>query len=267
MFVARRAANGTWETRDTGVNAVYDVGHTQTSMAIDGLGYLHVAYGMHNNPMRIVASNQPQNIADGFSVPAPSSISAFAGGAYTYPNLTTAPNGDVYMIVRDQRSAYSNQQGRLFCFNNSSRVWGELAPFAGQAGTTVYPDQIIADAAGDLHIIWEWAAGGAQGARHYGSYTRFDPDTNTYYRANGAAYPSGPITVATADIYQGLEGTETFQTNVHGVQSAKMVLDDQGRPLVAYGYSINGTDSGYQHRFVALDGNCMDAQHGHARAI
>lgn len=187
VFVARRAPDGNWETRDTGVNATYDVGHTQTSLAIDGQGYLHVAYGMHNNPMRLVTSNEAESVSGGFSVPAAAALAAFAGGAYTYPNMTTAPNGDIYMIVRDQRASYANQQGRLFRFDNVNRRWGELPAFAGQSGTTVYPDQILADDAGDLHVLWEWAAGGAQAARHYGSYARFDPDTNTYFRADGVA--------------------------------------------------------------------------------
>jgi hypothetical protein len=255
VFVARRAPDGNWETRDTGVNATYDVGHTQTSLAIDGQGYLHVAYGMHNNPMRLVTSNDAESVSGGFSVPAPAAIAAFAGGAYTYPNMTTAPNGDVYMIVRDQRASYANQQGRLFRFDNVNRSWGELPAFAGQSGTTVYPDQILADEAGDLHILWEWAAGGAQAARHYGSYARFDPDTNTYFRADGAAYSAGPINIATADIYQGLEGSETFAANVHGVQSAKLALDSNGKPLIAYGYSTTGADTAYQHRFAHWDGS------------
>lgn len=255
VFVARRDPDGNWETHDTGFNAIYDVGHTQTSLAIDGQGYLHVAYGMHNNPMRLVTSNVAESVSGGFSVPAPSAVAAFAGGAYTYPNMTTAPNGDVYMIVRDQRASYANQQGRLFRFDNVNRSWGELPAFAGQSGTTVYPDQILADEAGDLHILWEWAAGGAQAARHYGSYARFDPDTNTYFRADGVAYSAGPINITSADIYQDLEGTEVFAPNVHGVQSAKLALDDDGRPLIAYGYSTTGTDSGYQHRFARWDGS------------
>jgi hypothetical protein len=254
VFVAKREANGKWTSRDSDANAAYDVGHTQTSIAIDHQGFLQVFYGMHNNPIRIAASNKPENISGGFAAPAPAAIAAFAGGKYTYPNLTAAPNGDIYLIVRDQRPAYASQQGRLFRFSNSDRKWSELSPFAGQTGTTVYPDQIICDPSGDLHIIWEWAAGGAQGSRHYGTYARFDPDTNAYFRANGSAYPDGPITIATADIYQGLEGGETFQRDVHGVQSAKMVLDDHGRPLIAYGYSTTGKDSGYQQRLARWTG-------------
>ena len=254
VFVARRDENGVWEEADTGVNAGYDVGHTQTSLAVDGQGRLHVAYGMHNHPMRLVVSNLSESVSGGFSVPEPSSLAVFAGGAYTYPNMTTAPNGDVYMIVRDQRSSYANQQGRLFRFDNVGRTWGELPPFAGQTGTTVYPDQVLADASGDLHILWEWAAGGAQASRHYGSYARFDPDTNAYYRADGAPYAAGPISIATADIYQGLEGSERFAPNVHGVQSAKLALENDNRPLIAYGYSTTGTDSGYQHRFARWNG-------------
>jgi hypothetical protein len=252
VFVAKRTAPNMWTVRDTGFDAVYDVGHTQTSLAIDGQGYLHLFYGMHNNPIRYAQSNQPLSVTNGFQSVSPS---VFSGGAYTYPNTATATNGDVYAIIRDQRSSYSAQQGRLFRFNNSTRAWSELPPFAGQSGTTVYPDHIFADSSGDLHIIWEWAAGGAQGARHYGTYAKYDPDTGKYYRANGVAYSTGPITVSASDIYQGLEGSETFTSGIHGVQSAKMTLDEQGRPMIAYGYSINGTDSGYEHRFARWTGS------------
>lgn len=254
VFVAKRDNLGSWTVRDTGVNAVYDVGHTQTSLALDGNGNLRIFYGMHADPIQYVRSNQPDSITNGFTAFSSSAFSGFSGGAYTYPNLTTAPNGDVYMIIRDRRPSYATQQGRLFRISNGSQTWSELPPFAGQTGTSVYPDHIHADASGQLHIIWEWAAGGPQGSRHFGTYARFDPLTNTYYRADGTAYGSGPISLTDADVYQGLEGTETFAENVHGVQSAKLTLDELGQPMIAYSYSIDGTDSGYEHRFARWTG-------------
>lgn len=253
VFVAKRLGLNAWMVRDTGFDAAYDVGHTQTSMAIDGEGYLHLFYGMHGHPIRYGRSSQPASVSDGFLAESPSAFGGSAG-RYTYPNATTAPNGDVYVILRDQRSSYVAQQGRLFRLGGAGGSWSELPPFAGQSGTTVYPDQVFADDAGQLHVIWEWAAGGAQGARHYGSYARFDPVTNQYFRADGSSYASNPITIAQADIYQGLEGSETFAPGIHGVQSAKLVLDDQGRPIITYGYSVNGTDAGYEHRVARWTG-------------
>lgn len=253
VYVGMRSPNGTWTLRDTGFDAVYDVGHTQTSLAIDGDGYVHLFYGMHGNSIRYARSNQPASVSSGFQSMSPS---AFAGGSYTYPNVTTAPNGDLYLIIRDRRSSYvsSGQDGRLLRYTDATNTWSALTPFAGQAGATVYPDHVFADDSGQVHILWEWAAGGPQGSRHYGSYARFDSATNKYFRADGTAYAAAPISVGTADIYQGLEGAEVFAANVHGVQAAKMALDEQGRPLIAYSYSLNGTDSGYEHRFARWTG-------------
>jgi hypothetical protein len=255
VYVAQRSVDGVWSTVDTGVDARYDPGHTQTSLVLDSQGRLNVAYGMHGDAMQLVRSHQPGSITGGFSVPTSAMGTAFSGGKYTYPNMTTAPNGDVYMIVRDRRNSTLSATGRLYRMSASTGTWSQLPPFAGQAGTTVYPDHIVADETGDLHIVWEWAAGGPQGARHYGSYARFDPDTNTYFRANGDAFPTGAISIANADIFQGLEGNETFEEDVNGFQSAKMTLDDQNRPLIAYTYSIDTTDSSYEHRLARWSGS------------
>jgi hypothetical protein len=246
VVVAKRESADVWTVQDTGFNSRYDLGHTQTSIAFDGHGRMHLFYGMHGDPITYARANQPGTVTGGFQSISPA---AFAGGSYTYPNLTTAPNGDVYSIIRN------GAQGRLFRFSNASQTWSQLPAFAAQSGTTVYPDHIFADVDGQLHIIWEWAAGGAQGSRHFGSYARFDPATNIYYRANGTPYAGSPITVSSADVYQGLEGGETFTSGVHGVQSAKLTLDDQGHPIIAYSYSLTGTGSGYEHRLARWTGS------------
>src|SRR5262245_31638832 len=139
VFIASRSPTGTYTIRDTGANSRYDVGHTQTSLSIDGRGNLRLLYGMHGDPISMVRSNQPNSITNGFTSSSPS---AFNNGSYTYPNLTTTPNGDVYMIIRDRRTSYINSgiQGRLYRLNNATQTWSELAPFAGQVDTTVYPD-------------------------------------------------------------------------------------------------------------------------------
>lgn len=243
VYIAKRDSNGNWTKADTGGRALFDPGHNQVSLAMDGDGHLHTFYGMHNDPMRHRVSDASRSIDQGFT------SDSFASGSFTYPNVTTAPNGDLYMIVRDL------PKGELYRYDNTADSWSQLGVFAEQTGTTVYPDHIIADQTGDLHLVWEWAAGNPQGSRHRGSYARFDPDTGTYYKADGTAYAGTPITSATADILQPLEGDETFTQGVHGFQSAKMTLDDQNRPIVAYAYSTDQTASGYEHRVARWDGS------------
>ncbi len=214
-------------------------------MAIDGDGTLHVFYDMHGNPIRYLQSDAPNSVTSGFTKLSPT---AFDGGNFTYPNVTATPNGDLYAIIRDYPT------GELYHFDNTSDTWTQLATFAAQSGTTVYPDHVYPDASGDLHLVWEWAAGGAQGSRHYGSYARYDVLDDVFYRADGSPYPAGPIDIANADIFQDLEGNETFTSGVHGFQSAKMTLDGQGYPVVTYGYSLDGTASGYEHRLARWTG-------------
>lgn len=246
VYVARRTPAGVWTTAPTGGQAFPDPGHTQSSIALDGSGRLHVFYGMHGGSIQYRRSNVANSVTGGFTQSQPA---AFAGGDYTYPNLTSTPNGDVYLMIRD------NPRGRMFRFNNATQVWSSVATFAQQSGTTVYPDQVFAGPDGDVHMIWEWAAGGAQASRHFGSYARYDPTTGNFYRADESAYPGVPLTTATADVYQPLEGAETFTNGVHGVQSAKMALDEAGRPVITYSYSTDGTANDYEHRIAHWDGS------------
>lgn len=249
VYVARRdGVTGAWAVVDTGGNAYHDSGHTQASLAIDGSGYVHVAYGMHNNPMTMSVTSTAHAISGGFKK---ETSPAFTSTQYTYPNMTTAPNGNVYMIARDRTNS---TEGRLFEYNNAAKTWSQLSAFAGQLGTTVYPDQVYARADGKLAVIWEWAAGTPQATRHYGTYALYDPATGIWSRANGTAYTSLPITIATGDIYQGLEGSETFVYGSHGVQSAKMTVDPNNNPIITYAYSVDNTASGYEHRLARWDG-------------
>jgi len=52
-----------WISNTIDNQTIEDKYHTQASIAIDKLGYLHIAYGMHNMPWQYVVSDQPSDIA------------------------------------------------------------------------------------------------------------------------------------------------------------------------------------------------------------
>jgi len=254
VYVAARDANGHWTTTDTEGDAYFDSGHTQASLALDADGFLHVVYGIHTNPIKFRVSNAPGSIADGFTYKPNSE--PFDGGYYTYQNMTTAPDGSIYMVIRD----YPDGE---FWKHTPADGWSQVATFAqddGSAydlehGTTVYPDHAYADPSGDIHLVWEWAAGGANPARHHGSYARYSPATDTFYKADGSAYDATPISVATSDVFQGLENGEEFRDDSyqHGFQSAKMTVDDNNHPLIAYAYPPDQNGNHYEHRLARWD--------------
>jgi hypothetical protein len=235
IYIAKRAPNGTW-TRGclkdaNGVCAVYgdDIGHRQPTIVIDGHGYIHVFASMHNENWRYWRSAGPESVSNmvwqGRSMPDQTNLA-------TYPSAARAANGDIYVIIRATTS------GRLYRWNNATNTWTRAATFAAQSGLSVYPDDIVGDANGDMHLSWEWSPGTAGGLRHLASYLRYVPSTNTFRNAAGTPV-AVPATTSSPVIYQPLEGSEILGggTNDPGVQSAKLAINpNNGRPVAAYRY-------------------------------
>jgi BNR repeat-containing family member len=237
IYVAKRAPDGSW-TRGclkdaNGICAVYpdDIGHRQPTIAIDGHGYIHVFAAMHQDNWRYWRSGAPGDVTSmiwqGRSMPDQDAL-------VTYPSAGRAANGDVYVIVRTTTS------GRLYRWNNATNVWTRIAVFASQSGFSVYPDDVIGDSNGNIHIAWEWASGSAGGLRHRASYLRYSPSTNQFFSAAGDHVTVPATTATSAAVFQPLEGSEQL-TGVGsadpGVQSAKLALNPaNNRPLAAYRY-------------------------------
>lgn len=236
VAIARRDGSGSW-TRLPCMNGASqpeftdDIGHNQPSVARDGSGRFHVFASMHNNhPWRYFRSDTPGGNPQWHSGDLPDQ-----NIGVTYPVVTTAPNGDVYVMARlDGASARS---GRLYRWNNGASTWSLVEKFAESANRSVYPDDLQFDANGNLHILWEWGVYPSSGFRHELSYLKYSPATDSFSDHTGAAVVT-PVTLATADIIQPLSSGEIYGGDTDtgpAVQSAKLTLDGTS-PKVAYRY-------------------------------
>lgn len=236
VAIARRDGSGAF-TRIPVMNGsaqaeyVDDVGHNQPSMARDGSGRFHVFASMHNNAWRYFRSDTPGGAPQNHAADLPDQ-----GIGVTYPVLTTAPNGDVYLIARLDGTSTAGRSGRLYRWNNAASTWTRLAVFAASANRAVYPDDLRFDSVGDLHILWEWGLYPATAFRHQLSYLRYRPST-------GAFSSTVPVSTSTANVIQPLESGEVYEGNDStrpAVQSAKLTLDGTS-PKVTYRYrsSVN----------------------------
>lgn len=246
--IARRDPDGVWSRlpllNGDGQQAEFadDNGHNQPSIARDGSGRLHVFTSMHANAWRYYRTEAP-----GGDVTDHASELPDQGVGITYPVITTAPNGDLYLAARV--GAGSDQRpGKLYRWDNAASRWSTVATFAGALNRSVYPDDITVDASGRVHILWEWAKAPATAFRHQLSYLTYDPSTGAFADSTGTTATT-PVTPATSDVIQDLTAGEEWSIdNAYtgpAVQSAKLTLDGS-TPKVAYRY--RSADSGGDFR-------------------
>ncbi|MED5019604.1 BNR-4 repeat-containing protein [Paenibacillus chibensis] len=248
VYIARRDGSGVWSNipvMDGSKVAEYtdDVGHNQPSIARDGSGRFHVFASMHDEAWHYFRSDtvggSPQNHSADMPAPA-----TFKG---TYPVLTTAPNGDVYLLIRSSEDAAGYRSGQLFRWDNAASTWSKIAVIGSSLNKSFYPDDLVFDASGNLHILFEWSAFAASALRHELSYVKYSPSTGSFTKADGSTV-SLPLKPGTADIIQPLAPTEAYvQTGSDpggpGVQSAKLAVDPAGSPVVAYRYREEGSST------------------------
>lgn len=244
VAIARRDNDGNWSKlplMDGTVPAEYidDLGHNQPSIARDGSGRFHVFASMHSSTWHYFRSDIVGGIPQNHSDELP------AGMTVTYPVLATAPNGDLYLLVRVDKDTAGKREAVLFRWNNADSVWTQVKVIASHLNRSVYPDDLVFDANGDLHILFEWAYFAASPLRHQLSYLKYSPATNEFTKADGTTVTT-PVSLTTADIVQPLAPGEIYVQSGSdpggpGVQSAKMTVDGANHPVIAYRYREEGS--------------------------
>ncbi|MER5631749.1 BNR-4 repeat-containing protein [Streptomyces nitrosporeus] len=246
--VARRDPDGVWSLLplldSDGQRAEFpdDNGHNQPSVARDGSGRLHVFTSMHADTWRYFRTEAPGGAVTDHASELPDQ-----GTGITYPVVTTAPNGDLYLAARVGTGS-DQRPGRLYRWDDAGSRWSVVATFAGAPDRSVYPDDITVDASGRVHLLYEWAKAPATAFRHQLSYLAYDPATGSFTDSTGTAVTT-PLTPATSDVVQDLTPGEEWSTdNAYtgpAVQSAKLTLDGS-TPKVAHRY--RSADSGGHFR-------------------
>lgn len=245
VYIARRDGAGAWSNipvMDGAAVAEYDDdnGHNQPSIARDGSGRFHVFASMHDSAWHYFRSDTVGGAPQNHSADMPDQTMKV-----TYPVVTTAPNGDLYLLVRSSQDTAGKRNGVLLRWNNAASTWSQIAVIASTLNRSVYPDDLAFDANGDLHILFEWAYFAASPLRHQLSYLKYSPSTNTFSKADGTAV-SVPVSLTTADIVQPMAPTEAYVQSGSdpggpGVQSAKLTVDSANRPVIAYRYREEGS--------------------------
>jgi hypothetical protein len=199
--------------------------HNTSSIAIDGDGYLHVAWGVHGNPLLYtrsttsVLSGDPFNFI-GDTIGNSGSLTGalpFQSSGTTYPEFYHLPgSGDLLLSYRTGSSG--NGEYQLARWNNSTNAWTSVrtALNSGNSGAqpwidndysgdalpnvNAYHNKLVIEGSGRMHVSWSWRTGSdsTTGFTDYQSnhnimYAYSDNGGVDWYRDNGERYQRNDV--------------------------------------------------------------------------
>ncbi len=266
LIVARRKIeDNSWTVRATEFTS-YNVNdpHCTSSIAVDGSGYLHIAWGMHgggpllytrsttpvtdDNPMQLHGDQEGNAGRLANEIPLQERIDI------TYPEFYNIPgSGDLLLAFRTGGSG--NGDWNLMRWQNDTQKWEAIhAPWIGAQDPAsdfltvcAYPNTLVYDSKGRLHATWNWRTGSNPATGQRGYQTNHDllyawsPDNGrTWKRSTGDQYTI-PIYESTAEVVVEITEGSSY------INAADMAVDLNDRPMTAIWWAP-GAQSGNHTR-------------------
>lgn len=165
VTVARRTlGSAQWDVFNTAYtdnNSGLGDDHNVITFGVDGDGYMHLSWGMHNNNLRYIRSAAPVTgagaIAFGAQIPM---VNPAQEGLVTYPQFYDLPGGDLLFMYRTGGSGNGDQQVNRY--NNTTNAWtplhrplfdGDVAG-DGLSNKNMYANTLAFDSQGAIHLSW-----------------------------------------------------------------------------------------------------------------
>ncbi len=232
----RDLGSSDWELHTTQYKGNVRDAHNTISIAVDGNGYLHVAWDHHNDPLNYARSLEPGSLELG-EREQPGERSA--EHRVTYPEFYLMPNGELLFMYRHGRSGDGSQVVHHYDLESDSWELLHEQLIDGQGKVNPYWQTTIDDS-GTLHLSWNWRRHGGVETNHDLAYARSKDGGRTWERSDGKPYQL-PITPQTA------EYALRIPENSAMMNQTSMAADSRGRPYIIGYWKPEGSDVPQYH--------------------
>ena len=219
---------GVWEIADTGFTGVTSDAHDAVSMAVDGEGYLHLAWSTHNGDLRLARSLEP-GAMDFEEVPTAGSRT----DSVTYPEFYRQPSGSLLLLYRNGRSGEADVI--LDRYDPQTQAWYRVSDELISGGETSPYWQACTDSRGRLHISWCWRETSDVTTNFDICYmVSEDEACERFERSDGTAQAL-PASRENADTIADIPQGSML------INQTSMTVDAEDRPYIASYWRGNGT--------------------------
>lgn len=240
LAIAWREMGGSWTTYvQSGISVDDDDRHDAVSVGLDTSGYVHVAYGMHNDALKYAISNAALPSWTG-TLTTGQTFTGSNESSVTYPFLFNDPTGKLYVRYRDGVAA----SGDWYLKSNTagSSTWagvtgagtdgiivnGKTSTDAVYGSQPTFSDDFNGAGTGEMFFVGQWNKGGT----YYEDIFFAAWDGTSWTQSDGTSQTM-PVTAANCDTIVTI--ANTVEQGLGG-----LTYDSQNRPHLIY-YEADGS--------------------------
>lgn len=222
VVLGKRSINSKdWHLKKTQYKGNVADAHNAISIAVDGDGFLHVAWDHHGNKLRYCKSVT----AGSLELTKELSMTGSFENMVTYPEFYNLPKGNLLFFYRDGSSGSGNLV--LNSYNVKTKSWTQLHNnlIDGEKKRNAYWQACI-DAKGTIHLSWVWRDSPDVASNHDLCYARSNDGGKSWQQSTGEIYQL-PITAATAEYAWKIPQSSEL------INQTSMTADHKGNPFIA----------------------------------
>lgn len=228
IVLAKRSNDGPWSYQWTDFMGDISDAHNVVSLAVDGAGYLHMAWSRHSGSLMYAKSDAP-----GSMIMKQTKMIGTLENRATYPEFYVQPSGDMFFLYRNGSAGNGNIVLNRYIVSSGSwqRVQDNL--ISGEDRISPYW-QACVDSKGRLHISWVWRETGDASTNYNISYTMSVDDTGSTF-VNSAGEPQIlPITESTSETICEIPKNSAL------INQTSMTTDGEDKPYIISYWRVNG---------------------------
>lgn len=256
VTVARRTlgtTNGPWEVFDyNGTSAEFGDpnsnatdSHNTISIGVDGDGYMHMSWGMHNHNLIYRKSTAPVTNANPISFPSTNTPMVGSNeNSITYPQFYNTDDGDLLFFYRNGASGNGNTF--LNRYDTTTDAWSVVqAPLFDGISSSVnsYPNNLAFDQTGNLHYTWTDRSTPAFQTNHHIYYARSPDEGVSWTKMDGTPYTL-PLLESTSELVVNIPENSTL------INQTSMAIDQLGRPAVATWWAPGAQQGNHTRQYM-----------------
>ncbi len=221
VLAKRKSGSVNWQVAATQYKADAADAHKDISIMVDGAGYLHVAWGHHNQALNYAKSIKPGSLI----LSAQQNMTGISESKVSYPEFYRLTGGDLLFVYRDGGSGNGNLVMNRYSITSQKWVNVQQNLIDGEGKRNAYWQMCI-DKKGTIHISWVWRESPDVASNHDMCYARSNDGGLTWEKSTGEKYAL-PINAANA------EYACKIPQHSELINQTSMFADDKGNPFIA----------------------------------